>query len=217
MGKSSGEHAGISLFFMKKILVLVILGLVGWNAFGRPEGAEYFCPSGGDGHKYIYRATSGFYKHAQNGLLSSSWGQHATLTHEQTTLLDGRFYRKMVLRCNGSSESKITYSRLLKDGIYARRSTELGAREYLELPLPPKVGKRWRYEIENEHIESEIAAIESVEAAGKTYQKCIIVKSWGTIGGMPAYSVTSYAPKVGMVRFASTVGGEELELVLSEE
>lgn len=202
---------------MKKILILVVLGLVGWNAFGRPEGSEYFCPSGGDSHKYTFRATSGFYKHAQNGLLSSSWGQNATLTHEGTTLLDGSFYRKMVLKCDGPGESRVTYSRLLKDGIYSRRSTKPGSQEYLELPLPPKVGKRWHHQVENEYLESEIAAIETVEVAGKTYQKCIRVKSWGTIGGMPAYSVTSYAPWVGMVKFASSVGGEELELVLSEE
>lgn len=200
---------------MKKILVLVLLGLIGWNVFGRPGGAEYFYPSGGDSHKYTFRATTGFYVHAQKGSLSSSWGQHATLAHAGTTLLDGTFYRKMVLTYG--TDSKVTYSRLGKDGVYSRRGTELEAEEYLELPLPPKVGKRWRYQIDNEHIECEIAAIEPVTVAGKTYQRCVRVNSWGTIDGMPAYSVTHYAPWIGMVKFASTVGGEELEIALSKE
>jgi hypothetical protein len=203
---------------MKKIFVLVLLGLVGWNAFGRPEGAEYFYPAGGDSHKYTFRATTGFYVHAQRGSLSSTWGQHATLTHEETITIDGHSYRKMVLRQNTpGSKHRVTYSRLGKDGIYSRRSDDLTSEEYLELPLPPKIGQKWLYQVEGEHIENEIAAIESVEVGGKTYQKCLRVNSWGTVDGMPAYAVTHYAPLVGMVKFASTVGGQELELALSQE
>ncbi|QIF03645.1 hypothetical protein G5S37_19665 [Roseimicrobium sp. ORNL1] len=150
--------------------------------------------------------------------MSSTFGQHATLTHDETVTIDGHTYRKMVLRHNSpGTKNRVTYSRLGKDGIYSRRSSELTSEEYLELPLPPKIGQKWRYQVGKEHTESEIAAIESVEVAGKTYHKCLRVNSWGTVDGMPAYSVTHYAPWVGMVKFASTVGGQEFELALSQE
>lgn len=204
---------------MKKLILLAALALVSWNAYNKPAGSEYFHPVGGEVRRYGYQSNSGLMRHAVDGTLSWSNGDNATMRHLETVDLDGIKYAKIRSDCNpktrGTSEL-IIYSRLAKDGIYTRRSMKSRAPEYLELPLPPQVGRRWQYRIDNEIMECEIAAIGSMELGGKTYDKCVMVKSWGTVDSLPASGTTWYAPGVGVLKRSSSVAGSSFDIVLHD-
>lgn len=204
---------------MKKYLLFAGIAIVGWNTFSKPAGAEYFYPSTFGTNHYDLQRNADHFVSSINGSFSPALANDATLSHTEMALVGWSFYRKIELKILSarSSISDITYSRLGSDGVYSRKSSDTDSPEYLELALPPKVGHRWRYQAGNDDMECEIAALETMEIAGKTYEKCLKVKCWGTMNGRSAYILKYYAPNIGLVKLSSVVGGVGVEMTLADK
>jgi hypothetical protein len=195
---------------MKKLLALALIALVIWNAYRIPGGSAYFHPASDESQRYSVKMTAGTYLSVEGG---------ATVRNENAVDIDGNEYQKLVINFDGipGMENQTSYSRLSKEGIFTRTSTKVRIPEYMELPLPPEVGRKWRYEVNGHTAESEIVAIESVATPDKVYHQCVKVHSKGTINGRQAESITYYAPRAGRVKTTLTFSYATVEMTLREE
>jgi hypothetical protein len=194
---------------MKQLLALAAITFVIWNAYRSPGGAEYFYPLNGESQRYTVKISG-----AQGTLQGG-----ATIRNSDPVDIDGSEYQTFVFTTDGipGMEKKTSYSRLAKEGIYSRSSTKVRIPEYMDLPLPPEVGKKWSYVMEGEHMEGEIIAIESLTTPEKTYYKCVKVESKGNVKGSPLQATNYYAPKVGLVKSTVVLPGVTIEMIAKEK
>ncbi|MEZ0275354.1 MAG: hypothetical protein ACAH88_10655 [Roseimicrobium sp.] len=193
---------------MKQLLALAAIAFVIWNAYRSPDSADYLYPLSGESQRYAVKIS------APQGTLEGG----ATIRNDDLVDIDGTEYQKFVFTTDGipGMEKKTSYMRAAKDGIYSRSSTKVRIPEYLDLPLPPEVGKKWTYAVEGERMEGEIVAIESLATPDKVYYHCVKVLSKGTLKGSPVQSTSYYAPKVGMVKSTIVVAGATVEMTAKE-
>jgi hypothetical protein len=193
---------------MKYLLVLLLIALVVWNAYRIPGGEQYLFPKADTSLRYSVVA-SGPGGKVQGGL---------TLRNDGTTEIAGKEYQELSFTFDGmpGAKNKTAYSRWTKDGIYTRSNDKAHTAEYLELPLPPKVGHKWRYQMDGEWVDSEIAAIESVTVGDKVHRECVKVVANGVVDGMRGQITTYYSPRGGVVKSTVNVAGITLELAQKE-
>ena len=109
-----------------------------------------------------------------------------------------------------------SYSRLARDGIYSRKTTNPSSRDELEIPFPVQVGRKWIFNQDNLALNMEIAAIEDVDIAGKTYRRCLKLVGKGQRETDPPEVIFYHAPNVGLVRTSMTGPQFVMEMELRE-
>lgn len=194
---------------MKYLLALLLIALVVWNAYRIPRGQEYLHPKEDESQRYsvVVSAPGG---KAEGGL---------TLRNDGVTEIGDKEYHEFTFTFDGvpGLKKKSTYSRWTRDGIYSRSSEKAHESEHLELPLPPKVGHTWRYQINDEWIDAEIAAIESVTVGDKVHRDCVKVVAKGVLDGIPGQITTYYSPRNGVVKSTMEASGVSLQFTQKNE
>jgi hypothetical protein len=192
---------------MRTLLVIALIALVIWNAYRTPS-SEYLYPRDGQSQRYRVKVTAD-QGHIEGGV---------TIRNENTVKIDGREYNKYVINFDGIPGSKTvtTYMRAEKDGIYSRRSTDRKEAQFLDLPLPPEVGRKWRYNVNGNVVEKEIVSIETVYTSQKSYEKCVKVVSKGISESGSIESTAYHAPGVGQVKAVMKFPAATVEMTLEE-
>jgi hypothetical protein len=192
---------------MRTLLVIALIALVVWNAYRTPT-SEYLYPRDGQSQRYRVKVM------ADQGNIEGG----VTIHNESSVNIDGRDYNKYVINFDGIPGSKTvtTYMRAEKDGIYSRRSTDKKEARFLDLPLPPEVGRKWRYDANGNVVEKEIVSIETVYISKKTYQQCVKVVSKGISESGSIESTVYHAPGVGQVKAVMKFPAATVEMTLEE-
>jgi hypothetical protein len=193
----------------KLLLIGGIIALVVWNAYREPAKSSYLLPSAGKSVRFAVRVN------LPDG--QSLYGG-ATVSNEGFTKIGETEYQQFTISYGGIAGMKknTSFSRQAKDGIHTRSNTNVSTPEYLELPLPPQVGRKWSCEIDGRNMDREIVAIESLVTPGKKYENCVKVMSRGAIDGKATETMSYYAPGVGLVKAAILVPGARVEMTLQD-
>jgi hypothetical protein len=192
---------------MRTLLVIALIALVVWNAYRTPT-SDYLYPKDGQSQRFRVKVTAN-QGHLEGGV---------TIHNESTVNIDGREYNKYVINFDGipGSKTMTAYMRAERDGIYTRHSTDKKEARFLDLPLPPEVGRKWRYNVNGNVVEKEITSIETVETPQKTYDKCVKVVSRGISESGSIESIAYHAPGVGQVKAVMKFPAATVEMTLEE-
>lgn len=192
---------------MRTLLVIALLALVVWNAYRTP-GSDYLHPTNGKSQRFRVKVM------ADQGYVEGG----VTIQNESVVQIDGSDYLKYVINFDGipGARTTTTYMRAEKDGIYSRLSTAKKEARHLDLPLPPEVGRKWRYNVNGNIVEKEIVSIETVETPKKTYRQCVKVVSKGISESGSMESTVYHAPGVGQVKAVLKFPAATVEMTLDE-
>jgi hypothetical protein len=193
---------------MKFVLAILLIALVVWNAYRVPGGEEYLFPKAESSLRYSVEANA----------MGQTLKGNLNVRNEGTAEISGRTYQEFSLSFEGvpDAKNKAAYSRWTEKGIYSRSTDKANAPEFLELPLPPTVGHKWRYKEDNLEVDAEIVSIESVTVGEKVYRNCVKVVTTRFMNGMRGQSTTYYSPRNGMVKSTINVAGMDV-LTLSQK
>ena len=115
------------------------------------------------------------------------------------------------------AEPEVSYDRLASDGFYSRKPTDPASSAELEIPLPVVIGRKWSGDHDGIPVEMELVAIEDLDVAEKTYQRCLKVVSNGVKGGQRVRAVSYYAPRIGLVKTSLSQGAADIEMTIRSE
>jgi hypothetical protein len=203
-GHANPPRGTAATHLMKYLLALLLIALVVWNAYRIPRGEAYLYPKEDESLRYSVVVSGPGGEKVEGSL---------TLHNEGVTEIGDKEYQEFHFSFDGKPglKNKSTYSRWTSDGIYSRNSEKAHESEHLELPLPPKVGHKWRYQVDGEWFDAEIAAIESVTVGDKVHRDCVKVVAKGLVNGIPGQITSYYAPRSGMVKSTMNAAGMTLE------
>jgi hypothetical protein len=187
---------------------LILLLFTAASCSRKPQGSEYFAPHENKRVTYAVKMTARGLGTVEGAAISRGDG---------TTDIGGKRYYKSVTTIEGilGASSETSYSHLGNDGIYTRKSTDANAPETLDLPLPPNVGRKWTYRSDDLDLDMEIAAVETLDTAEKSYAQCLKLVGKGTKGKDAVSVVFHMAPKIGLVKSTMTAPGFAMEMTLN--
>jgi hypothetical protein len=192
------------------VLFPICLALLLATCTSNPDGAEYFWASSGSRKTYDVKMLVPLVGTLEGTIIEREDG---------TVNINGKTYHRFITSYDGipGTETEVGYRRLAPDGIYSRKSTEENAPESLEIPLPPKIGRTWSYSREDLRMEKEIATLEDLDTAEKTYKRCLKITGKGRQGFRSVKTVSYYAPKIGLVKMSMELSGVLMELKIQNE
>lgn len=102
----------------------------------------------------------------------------------------------------------ITFRRQQADGIYFISESDPEKKEYLEMPLPPTVGKTWEVPVASGKFVHRIESVEAATVGGTKYEKCLKVSYRSDFMDFSSYYHA--APGIGNVMETMSMGGDKL-------
>ena len=186
------------------VLLLVLLGLI--SSCSKPDeyGQEYF-PVNKEEELSIILDISG----------QTSQGKLVIIRDEQE-VINGKSYTMSKSTIAGLLNPfpaiPPSYSRIAQDGIYEVLGAHKDYPEYLNYPLPLKVGTTWTRETFEGKQNCRVESIEDVNVQGNTYEKCLKVSFQDESG---VSSGEEYRAKgVGVVKVQDNFKGGSLTMLL---
>jgi hypothetical protein len=102
----------------------------------------------------------------------------------------------------------ITYRRQQADGIYFISESDPKKQEFLEMPLPPTVGKSWEVRVAAGKFLHRIEAVEAATVGETTHEKCLKVSYRSDTMDFSSYYHA--APGIGNVMETMSLGGGKI-------
>jgi hypothetical protein len=99
----------------------------------------------------------------------------------------------------------VTYRRQQADGIYYIAESDPEKKEYLEMPLPPAVGKSWEVPVASGKFLYRIEAVEAATVGETKYEKCLKVSYRSDTINFSSYYHA--APGIGNVTETMSLSG----------
>ena len=132
-------------------------------------------------------------------------------------LINGKIYNKTVSVFSGfpGAEPEIIYLRKEKDGFYAISNKYKDEPEYLTLPLPLFVGRRWTVESPEGFSRSHLSSVEVAELFDRKYEDCIKISYKGKYNNKNYEGFSYHARNVGMVWEIDDFEGTKIEMNLT--
>jgi hypothetical protein len=181
---------------MKKRIIwfaVVLLMLSGCSKLSPKQQGEIFFPQGSKGSEWEYLLRITTPSGSQDGRL--------TISIEGQDTINGKKYNKQTTLMTSTqgqgAQPKINYTRRSKEGIYKVDLADTIKREYLMVPFPMAVGKRWTTQSTGSRLESVAEKIESIEFLGKTYKNCLKISFKGEANSKPIQGYSYFAPEIG--------------------
>lgn len=186
--------------WMHRIGVILAVTAVASSACVREPGSDYFWNEG------TARKTYGV-KFTQQGI--GTVEGKAFFRQGEVITIGSNEYHTSVTTYDGipGLPPQTSYSRLGKDGIYSRITTDPSAEEALEIPLPARVGRKWIYKNDVLHLDKEIVGFEDLDTSEGIYRHCLKIAGKGNMGSYEAETTDYFCSKVGLVRQWSAVKG----------
>jgi hypothetical protein len=133
---------------------------------------------------------------------------------EGTETINGKVYSKVVTVTSGipGVPPQVRYERRDKNGLYAIDADDSTKTEYLDAPLPVRVGSTWTTKSAKGEVHYRAEAIEASQLFDRTYEKCLKI----SFSKSDSEGYTYYAPGVGQVKSVVKSNGVTIELTLDK-
>lgn len=183
-----------SIFFL-----VVVLGIASCSRM--PEGSQYFAALQSERQTYSIKMSMPAVGNVEGT---------AIIRQEGTVEIGGKTYYKSVTTFDGipGATPETNFYRIADDGIFSRKSTDPNAPELVEIPFPAEVGRKSTSLLNGASIDVEIAAIETLDTAEKSFPNCLKVIGKGSRPEVSMQTISYYAPKIGLVKKSSMIGSE---------
>jgi len=138
---------------------------------------------------------------------------------ESKQIINGKQYYKEVAVYSGipGLEPEVVYERLGSDGIYALSGSHMDKPEYLDTPLPLRVGAAWRADNPEGPEDYKAESIETLELFDRAYERCMKISFSLSRGSVTLTGVSYYAPHVGLAKTSWNAGVATFEMQLESE
>jgi hypothetical protein len=200
----------IKKFITFVVVLLILLGCSKQQVPTPKQQGENYFPEGSKGTKweYLLRITSP--SGTQDGRLSIS------IDGEET--INGKKYYKQtsLMSFKQGSKPQVNYNRRTIEGIYRLDARSADKKEYLMIPFPLTVGRKWTTQSSNSHLESVAEKIESIEFLGKTYKNCLKISFKGDANTKPLQGYSYFTPDIGETVTEVRVGDVTILYVLDK-
>jgi hypothetical protein len=127
--------------------------------------------------------------------------------------IHGKEYFREVTEISGipGAKSLIQYRRWDQHGIYVIDGVDQTQTDYLETPLPVKVGDSWTVKSTRGEVEYHAEKIETIQLPGRKYENCLKLSYQDQAGSGCSY----YAPGIGQVAGVLQRQGVTVEMALN--
>jgi hypothetical protein len=133
--------------------------------------------------------------------------------------IGGKDYFRVLMVIKGMPgwEPEVIYQRMADDGLHEVRYVDGKPVEYLQLPVPLKVGRTWQTDMAKINVSCRVDAHEPAILPEKTYEDAYKVSCAGSRGPLYFKNYTYWVEGVGTVKLVQEAGAVKIEMRLREE
>ena len=189
------------------MIIIILLALTACSK-PQPQQGEIYFPKTSNGAQWEYGLRYSTPSGVQTGGMLIRIGDEETINQKT--------YYKQITLTQGvpGAETRVSYNRRSKEGIYKIDENTATRREYLVTPFPVKVGSTWTTQTSGGQTHYKAEKIETVELNGKKYVNCLKVSLQGEKGSQHFNGISYFAPGIGEVYTLLNLGEVKVDYAL---
>lgn len=191
----------------QRLPFIILILLFSLHACSKKQDETYF-PETSNGSQWEY----GLRYSTPTG---EKMGEMLIRIGDEETINDKSYYKQItIIKGVPGPESRISYNRRTKEGIYRIDDNTFTRQEYLSTPFPLRLGTKWTTLTSDGQTRFNAEKIETLELNNKKYLNCLKVTYNGEKGSQHFEGISFLAPGIGEVYNSINLGEAKVEYAL---